>query len=71
MNWLIVRETVQLKNKNSLLDPNDEEEYAIHYIMWKFLVIMGAEVTKVQRIVKFKQKYIFKDYINLTILKLK
>ena len=33
--------------------------------MLKFVVKMGIKVTKVHRIIKFKQDYIVRDYIDL------
>ena len=35
--------------------------------MLKFVVKMGIKVTKVHRIIKFKQDYIMRDYIELNI----
>ena len=34
--------------------------------MLKFAVKMGIKVTKVHRIIKFKQDYIIRDYIELS-----
>ena len=32
--------------------------------MLKFYVKMGVKVTKIHRVIKFKQDYIFRDYIQ-------
>ena len=53
------------KSKKLLLDQNNKYEYPIHYRMLKFVVKMGIKVTKVHRIIKFKQDYIIRDYIEL------
>ena len=53
------------KSKKLILDQNNKYEYPIHYRMLKFVVKMGIKVTKVHRIIKFKQDYIIRDYIEL------
>ena len=53
------------KSKNLILDQNNKYEYPIHYRMLKFVVKMGIKDTKVHRIIKFKQDYIIRDYIEL------
>ena len=47
------------------MDQNHKTEYSFHYRMFKVVFNMGAEVTKVHRIFKFKQDYIIRDYIEL------
>ena len=58
------RPTTSSKSEKLILDQNNKYEYPIHYIL-KFVVKMGIKVTKVHRIVKFKQDYIIRDYIEL------
>ena len=53
------------ESKKLILDQNNKYEYPIHYRMLKFVVEMGIKVTKVHRIIKFKQNYIIRDYIEL------
>ena len=53
------------KSMKLILDQNNKNEYPIHYRMLKFVVEMGIKVTKVHRIIKFKQDYIIRDYIEL------
>ena len=53
------------KSKKLILDQNNKYEYRIHYRMSKFVVKMGIKVTKVHRIIKLKQDYIIRDYIEL------
>ena len=53
------------KSKKLRLDQNNKYEYPIHYRMLNFVVKMGIKITKIHRIIKFKQDYIFRDYIEL------
>ena len=53
------------KSKKLILDQNNKYEYPINYRMLKFVVRMGIKVTKVHRIIKFKQDFIIRDYIEL------
>ena len=53
------------KSKKLILDQNNKFEYPIHYRMLKFVVKKGIKVTKVHRIIEFKQDYIIRDYIEL------
>ena len=53
------------KSKKLILDQNNKYEYPIHYRMLKFVVKMDIQVTKVHRIIKFKQDYIIRVYIEL------
>ena len=53
------------KSKKLILDQYNKYEYPIHHRMLKFVVRMGIKVTKVHRIIKFKQDYIIRDYIKL------
>ena len=53
------------KSKKLILDQSNKYERPVHYRMLKFVVKMGIKVTKVHRIIKFKQDYIIRDYIEL------
>ena len=53
------------KSKKQILDQNNKYEYPIHFRMLKFVVKMGIKVTKVHRIIKYKQDYIIRHYIEL------
>ena len=46
------------------LDQNNKTEYMVHYRMLNFYVKMGVKVTQLDRVIKIKQDYIFKDYIQ-------
>ena len=59
------RPTTSSKSEKLILDQNNKYEYPIHYRMLKFVVKMGIKVTKVHRIIKFKQDNIIRDYIEL------
>ena len=59
------RPSTSSKSEKLILDQNNKYEYPIHYRMLKFVVKMGIKVTKVHRIIKFKQDYIIRDYIEL------
>ena len=52
------------KSKKLVLDQNNKYEHPIQYRMLKFVVKMGIKVTKVHRIIKFKQDYVSRDYIE-------
>ena len=59
------RPSISSKREKLILDHNNKYEYPILYRMLKFFVRMGIKVTKVHRIIKFKQDYINRDYIEL------
>ena len=59
------RHSTSSKSEKLILDQNNKYEHPIHYRMLKFVVKMGIKVTKVHRIIKFKQDYIIRDYIEL------
>ena len=65
-NELGYRESEKGKTKTEklILDQNNKTEYMVHYRMLKFYVKMGAKVTKIHRVIKFKQDYICRDYIQ-------
>ena len=60
------RHPTSSKRKKLILDQNNKYEYPIHYRMLTFVVKMGIKVTKDNRIIKFKQDYIIRDYIELS-----
>ena len=47
-----------------LIFQNNETEYMVHYKMSKFYVKMGVKVIKIHWVIKFKQDYICRDYIQ-------
>ena len=53
------------RSEKLIFDQNNKYEYPIHHRMLRFVVKMGIKVTKVHRIIKFKQDYIIRDYIEL------
>ena len=59
------RPPTSTKSKRLILDQNNKYEYPLHYRKLKFVDKMGIKVTKVHRIIKFKQDYIIRDYIEL------
>ena len=52
------REKGKTKTEKLILDQNNKTEYMVHYRMLKFYVKMGVKVTKIHRVIKFKQDYI-------------
>ena len=52
------------RSENLTLDQNNKTEYMVHYRMLKFYVKMGVKLTKIHRVIKFKQDYICRDYIQ-------
>ena len=52
------------RSEKLFLDQNNKTEYMVHYRMLKFYVKMGVKVTKIHRVIKFKQDYICSDYIQ-------
>ena len=65
-NELGYRERVggKARSEKLILDQNNKTEYMVHYRMLKFYVKMGVKVTKIHRVIKFKQDYICRDYIQ-------
>ena len=59
------RPSTSSKSEKLILDQNNKYEYPIHYRKLKFVVKMGIKVTKVHRIINFKQDYIIRDYFEL------
>ena len=58
------REKSKTKTGKIILDQNIKTEYMVHYRMLKFYSKMGVKVTKIHRVIKFKQDYICRDYIK-------
>ena len=58
------RDGGKARSEKLILDQNNKTEYMVHYRMSKFYVKMGVKVTKIHRIIKFKQDYICRDYIQ-------
>ena len=58
------REKSKTKTEKLILDQNNKTEYMVHDRMLKFYVKMGVKVTKIHRVIKFKQDYICRDYIQ-------
>ena len=52
------------RSEKLIVDQNNKTEYMVHYRMLKFYVKMGVNVTKIHRVIKFKQDYICRDYIQ-------
>ena len=50
------------RSEKLILDQNNKTEYMVHYRMVKFYVKMGVKVTKIHRVIKFKQDYMRRDY---------
>ena len=58
------REKSKARSEKLILDQSNKTEYMVHYRMLKFYVKMGVKVTKIHRVIKFKQDYICSDYIQ-------
>ena len=58
------RDKSKARSEKLILDQNNKTEYMVHYRMLKFYVKMGVKVTKIHRVIKFKQDYICSDYIQ-------
>ena len=58
------RDGGKARSEKLILDQNNKTEYMVHYWMLKFYVKMGVKVTKIHRVIKFKQDYICRDYIQ-------
>ena len=52
------------RTEKFISDQNNKKEYMVHYRMLKFYVKMGLRVTKIHRVIKFKQDYICRDYLQ-------
>ena len=58
------RDGGQARSEKLILDQNNKTEYMVHYRMLNIYVMMGVKVTKIHRVIKFKQDYIRRDYIK-------
>ena len=58
------REKSKARTEKLILDQNNKTEYMVHYRMLKFYVKLGVKVTKIHRVIKFKQDYTCSDYIQ-------
>jgi hypothetical protein len=47
-----------------ICDHNDKTRYLVHYEMLKFYIIMGMKITKVHRVLSFKQSKWLEPYIS-------
>ena len=56
------RDGGKTRSEKLILDQNNKTEYMVHYRMLKFYFKMGVQVTKIHRLIKFKQDYICRDY---------
>ena len=52
------------RSEKIILDQNNKTEYMVLYRMLKFYLKMGVKVTKIHRVIKFKQDCICRDYIQ-------
>ena len=60
------RDGGKARSEKLILDQNNKTEYMVDYRMLKFYVKMGVKVSKIHRVIKFKQDYICRDYIQNT-----
>ena len=58
------RDEGKARSEKLILDQSNKTEYMVHYRMLKFNVKIGLSVTKIYRVIKFKQDYICRDYIQ-------
>ena len=58
------RDGGKARSEKLTLDQNNKTEYMVHYRMLNSYVKMGVKVTKIHRVIKFKQDYICRDYIQ-------
>ena len=52
------RDGGKVRSEKLILDQNNKTEYMVHYRMLKFYGMMGVKVTKIHRVIEFKQDYI-------------
>ena len=57
------REKGKTTTEKLMLNQNNETEYMVLYRMLKFYVKMGVKVTKIHRVINFKQDYLCRDYM--------
>ena len=58
------RDGGKARSEKLMLDQINKTEHTVHYWMLKFYVKMGVKVLKIYRVIKFKQDYICRDYIQ-------
>ena len=58
------REKGGARTEKLILEQNNKTECMVQYSMFKFYVKMGAKLTKIHRVIKFKHDYIIRDYIQ-------
>ena len=58
------RDGGKARSEKLILDQKNKTEYMVHNSMLKFYVKMGVKVTKIHRVIKFKQDYICRYYIQ-------
>ena len=58
------REKGKTKTEKLYLDQNNKTDYMVLYRILNFYVKMGVKVTNIRRVIKFKQDYICRDYIQ-------
>ena len=58
------RDKGKARSEKLILHQNNKTEYMVHYRMLKFYVKMGASVTKIHKVIKFKEDYICREYIQ-------
>ena len=63
------RDGGKARSEKLSLDKNNKTEYMVHYRMLMFYVKMGVKVTKIHRVIKFKQDFICRNYIQNNINK--
>ena len=51
------RDGGKARSEKLIIDQSNKTEYMVHYRMLKFYVKMGVKVTKIHRVIKFKQDY--------------
>ena len=56
------RDGGKARSEKLILDQNNKTEYMVYYRMLKFYVKMGVKVTKIRRVIKFKQGFLRRDY---------
>ena len=52
------------RSEKLILDQKNKTENRVHYRILKFYVKMGVKVTKIHRVINFKQDYICREYIQ-------
>ena len=58
------KEAGRARTEKLILDQINKTEYMVYYRMLKFYVQMDVKVSKIHRVIKFKQDYICRDHIQ-------